>query len=63
MSATAQQNAIGPKAPRPGPRVLRTTPKEILAGAFQTVTNAADSLEEFCGQLQNEVLRLRFASS
>ncbi|MBZ5503369.1 MAG: PAS sensor protein [Acidobacteriia bacterium] len=60
MSATAQQKVIAPKSPRPGPRVHRTTPKEFLARAFQTFTHAADSLEKSYGQLQNEVLRLRF---
>lgn len=47
---------------KPGPQIVSrdSSAKRSLARAFETFTNAADSLERSYGQLQAEVLRLRF---
>lgn len=51
---------IAPK--KAGPQIVPrdSSAKRSLARAFETFTNAADSLERSYGQLQAEVLRLRF---
>jgi signal transduction histidine kinase len=51
--------AVSQKKDRPQQRSGDASAKRSLARAFQTFTDAADSLEKFYGQLQAEVLRLR----
>ena len=51
--------AVSQKKDRPQQHSGDASAKRSLARAFQTFTDAADSLERFYGQLQAEVLRLR----
>jgi two-component system sensor histidine kinase FlrB len=51
---------VTPKKERQRTRVRGASAKRKLARAFQTFTYAADSLEKSYGNLQAEVLRLRF---
>lgn len=48
------------KNQRPRTAAAHASAKRSLARAFETFTNAADSLEKSYGHLQSEVLRLRF---
>ena len=50
--------AVSQKKDRPQQHSGDASAKRSLARAFQTFTDAADSLERFYGQLQAEVLRL-----
>ena len=54
------ETAASEKKSRPRSRGRALSTKRSLARAFQTFTDAADSLERSYGQLQAEVLRLRF---
>jgi two-component system sensor histidine kinase FlrB len=51
--------AVSQRKDRPEQRASDASTQRSLAQAFQTFTDAADSLARFYGQLQAEVLRLR----